>query len=190
MDKETEINKIFDEFENKLNQGIECSESLGSCQYKSIEDTHFLVTSLLRVMNLKDFEKAFGITYSGIATQMKEIERDCYEILIHEFSINSDHEVLMKNDPDYKDKFDHKNKRLKLLDYIEITRDQAWDLWSAYLGPLWSLEITTEIKDSLPTFGPILNMEVQSDNFIIGVQLAYLTHFFNIPLSAWDGYDT
>ena len=187
MDKQQLIDQAFDKFEAELTKGIELSEQLRSCQYKTIEDTHTLVTSLLKIMGQEDFEKAFGITYKNICS-LAEVEKDCYLILIDQIIVYHTPKILVKDYPDYKDLFDHKNKRLSINDYIYITCNESWDLWSAALGPIEYLQIKDPID--LPTYGPLFNQMAQEDNFIIGIQLAYLTHFYDIPLYAWNGYDT
>jgi hypothetical protein len=181
------INEIFNEYERNLNNST-VSDALGSCQYKTIEDTHIWATKLLNLIGYKQFEELIGLTYKNILT-MEEIELDCYNILKDSTTVLiDDADIPITETIDYIPLLDTENKRVSLDNYIEITRDEAWDLWSAYIGPLTHMQIKDPVET--PVHGPILNQAVQSDNFAIGIQLAYLTHIHGYELKNWDGYDT
>ena len=184
---EKQINRIFDEYQSNLNN-FDLSDALGSCQYKSIEDTHTWALKLLKLIGNQKFEKLIGLTYSGIQT-LQEIEHDCYLLLKGSTTVKiDDRDIPITETPDYIPLMDHENQRISLDNYIEITRNEAWDLWSAWMGPLTNMEIQKTVK--IPVFGPILNQMSQSENFEIGVQLAYLTYIHGTDLSIWADYDT
>ena len=85
-------------------------------------------------------------------------------------------------------KDDAADRRCAIDKYYEITKDAAWDLWSAAMNPIKNMKLESAPK--LPTHGPLFNQIAQSDNFAIGLMLAYTTHLFGTTLSTFADYDT
>lgn len=180
MNKEIQkqVDEAFDTYQKELNN-LDVSDVLGSCQYKSIEDTYNWATSIINILGIKGFESLLGITYSAALTK-DELEKELCDIL---------KETQNEDDDDYKELQEIlKQGTCPIEDYAELTRDLAWDLWSAY--PVALKDFKMENKIELPTYGPIFNQMAQSENFEIGIHLAYITHLYGTDLDIWAGYDT
>lgn len=194
---EKQINRIFKEFQKDLEN--DDYSILGSCQYKVIENTHDWALKLLNLIGNHQFEILIGITYKGILS-LSELEHSAYLILENSYSVHSpayggSEQGKNKNPyaitemPRYQHLINHETKRIPLENYASITKDEAWDLWSAYIGPLNQLGFPNPFK--FTEHENTLNLALEEDdNFEIGIQLAYLTYLYGTDLSIWADYDT
>jgi len=183
--EKNKVDLIFDAYEKEI-ENFTVSPILGSCQYKSIEDTYNWATDLIEVLGLKGFEIMLGIKYSRALTQ-DEVEHMLWEILSD--SIDNEQKSWLEDD-EMLAPFETmlSSGKCTIEDYTHYTKNLAWDLWSAEFSPL--LDESIENPISLPTYGPILNQMAQSDNFLIGIHLAYINHLYGVDLSEWANYDT
>lgn len=193
--KQLEIEKeLLSEFEGNSNK-IKINP-LGSCQYNTIWETYILCKCLIKSHGLEHLEKLFGITYSKVYTK-EEFEKNLFNTLNQ-----CTYEDYVTNE-EY-DSFGHwlnatylnnleileilEKQSMTIDQYIQLTKDLSYDLWSAYPSCLSDLKIEKPIDT--PVFGPLLNRLVQGGNFTIGVELAYLNHYLGIDAELFEGYDT
>ena len=195
-----QVEKINHEYQAKLAEGIQVCD-LGSCQYKTIQDTAEWALQLMEVMGEKEFEKKLGITYERkitdivayehfLAQGIQEFIGEEPEIL-KEDGYDTVEEMIADKFPEYVDDF--RDGRLSVQAYVEITQDQAWDLWSALVSPLDDFAIAMAAPQETPVYGPILNQMAQSDNFERGIALAYILYLWGregITMKTFAGYDT
>jgi len=142
----------------------------GSCQYDTAALTYGVVLEVVKKFGFEEVLKAFGIE-----TFTKRTEKELLSILPTINDIDTDEEIAIKS----------------IRKYFEITRAQAWDLWSAYIPVEDVLDTEDELTTlDLPTFGPILNQYAQSDNFQVGFGCAVLTLIYDIEVDNFAGFDT
>jgi len=185
--KTIRIDKAFAKYAKALDEGIELAPTLGSCQYKSIEDTYNWVTEVLGIMGKAGFEKVLKITYHSIITK-DELDGNLRYMLTEELKTQQKY----LDDPDDDDEYaEEAIKTLKSLltkpkitleDWAEFSKGQSWDLWGSYFNPFVNMKINADITwtDNID----------EDDNSYIGICLAYSTMLYDIDLSIWEGYDT
>lgn len=175
--KEEQINEIYDQYIKDLEVFEVCE--LGSCQYKTIEDTYKWALALMKLLGLENFEKLLDIGHEGY------LSKDEYEADLFNYLMETTDEEEQK---EFNNLLDYDNKRVSIKDFYKICRDLSYDLWSAARCPIINIEIRKPID--LPTRGPIFNQMAQSENFEIGICLAYDTFLFNTELSFYADFDT
>jgi hypothetical protein len=189
------IEEIFDRYQKKVEGEISVCD-LGSCQYETIQHTAEFVKELLDLLGPERVEELLEIKYSKKITDIAEFEKDltqfCEDMEWSDFhgegNYPSFRALLETEFPEYLD--DYSDGRISLAAYLEITREQAWDLWSAMPSIFSDLEIGFNMD--LPTYGPILNQRAQSENFRLGVDLGYMMYYFTFlaKLEFFSGFDT
>lgn len=181
-DTTKQINAIFDKYQEALNSGIQTC-NLGSCQYKTIEDTYDWALALIKIMGRPAFEKSLGITYA------KELSKDEFlDILWEILNIDGGTCDDDNNDITIAKACNLSRETLTIELYYQSLQECSSDLWSAAKSPLHDLKIENPVET--PPYGPILNQLAQSENFIIGIMLAYTTFLYGTHLEAFAGFDT
>jgi len=194
MNKEQRIDAIFDKYEQALQEFDTCD--LGSCQYKTIQDTAEFVLALIQEIGVEGVEKASNMKYTRKITDHVEFERELTEECEATNWVDSDNdrdypsfkEFLEKEHPEYLD--DYRDRRISIQAYMEMTRCQSWDLWTAMLSIFENLEM---VAVELPTYGPMFNQMAQGENFEHGVNLAFMLHYFGdfgLTMQDFAGFDT
>jgi len=165
------IEQIIKRYEEDL-ENFDISPTLGSCQYKTIEDTYNFFMKLINTQGLEGAENLLNITHSKPWTE-KEISQNLKELLegYEDFDLE-DHSSYPPT---------------TISEYIDFCRNESWDLWSAAIYPFDELNFD---PPNSPTHGPVLNQMAQSENPEIGIWLAYWTIYFNIGLEQWSNFDT
>ena len=191
-DKE-KVDALFAEYEQKINKGINVCV-LGSCQYKTIQDTAEFVIGLLKAVGPEETEKMLGMKYSRKITDYVEFEQHLLGLAKGSSWTDFDTveemgpEEFFEGYPDYAD--DIADGRLPVKALMAMYRDQAWDLWSAMPSIFEGLELD-EVE--LPTYGPMLNMMCQVDNYRLGVELGFILYYFEgvgVKLEDFADFDT
>lgn len=176
--------EIFKEYlENVFEVGV--SNTLGSSQYKTIEDTFKFITQLFNDegVGVRGVEKMFGITHDGVAS-LDYIEEYLYTDLIKMFDVDIDGDLFKE----YEHLLLFKDKRCTIENYYSILKDEGYDLWGAFKYIMINFKMNDEFK--APTFGLEMNKVMQEENFYIGVGIAYYSYFYNIDISVFGGFDT
>jgi hypothetical protein len=192
---ESKVNEIFDRYQKKVEGEISVCD-LGSCQYETIQHTAEFVKELLDLLGPERVEELLEIKYSKKITDHAEFENDLTQFCEYmewpdfhgEGNYPSFRALLETEFPEYLD--DYSDGRISLQAYLRITREQAWDLWSAMPSIFSDLEIGFNME--LPTYGPILNQMAQGENFRLGVDLGYMMYYFTFlaELEFFSGFDT
>lgn len=179
MDKTKQINEIFDAYEKDLDNFGTCE--LGSCQYQTANATYSWALDLLNLIGYSEFNNLLKTDYEHVMTE-EDFEEHLYQVLSNTIDASDpEDDALAKDIIKY-------DGRIPIEDYYAICGDHAWDLWSAYEYPFEGFTMGKTI--GLPTIGPILNQEVQGENFKMGVALAFTTFLFNTDISVFADFDT
>jgi len=188
-----ELDNIWKTYEKELDNYTTCE--LGSCQYKTIEDTYNWALALMTnpIFGRAKFEELIGITYKAEDT-LETFQRDLYEIISEDMAGMETHDYEHYLE-EYKEtwespEIDHTAKSLTIEQYYTLARDLAYDLWSAAMAPFDTLDIPELENFTLPTYGPLLNQMAQNQNFRIGIELAYTTFIFGTSLETFSDFDT
>lgn len=164
---------------------------LGSCQYKSIEDTANFATGIIQTFGFDKFLQIFPKIQMPdkipspsefailLLTELTEMVLDIQD---DDDWRTQQQEILNAHYPNYPEVYPTIDA------YYNCTRDIAWDLWSATILPFSCI---TENPLDMPTHqGPMLNMLAWGDNETIGFEIAIAMHLYGTDLSLYADYDT
>lgn len=185
----TKIDKIFDRYEKDLTLFKVCN--LGSCQYWTAEATYKWALAILKLLGLEAFLELIKRKNIGkIPTEQEFSERlwdwkhgylsDNVKTYPEDLDFQKELANFLKEYPD--------RSKFTIWDYYESERDMSSDLWSSYANPLQLEKIGEQQK--LPTYGPVLNQMVQSENYEVGIALALTTFLYKTDLSVFADFDT
>lgn len=178
---------LTDTFKEAYEQ-FDIAPTLGSCQYKSIEDTANFATGIIQTFGFDKFLQIFPEIRMPDEIPTKE---QFAALLLTELT----EMVLDIQDDDWKAKVQRDIDRHYPPDdtptidaYYNCTRSIAGDLWSATILPFSCI---TENPLNMPVHqGPMLNMLAWGENETIGFEIAIAMHLYGTELSLYAGYDT
>ena len=177
------ISHLVTEFEENLNL-FEVGP-WGSCQYWTAWVTYQFATKLIKEIGFNNFLTLLRLPNGPWKSELEIIDlfkRDLESCL-------EDNEDLEIPEP------------FSIAAYAEVTKNNAWDLWSAYISffnlyklpptRIGKLRARFNIGSSVPVRGPIFNQIAQSENFEIGISIAILEFLAPSAKEAdWADYDT
>jgi len=182
------LNESLDKHLNDTDWGI-----LGSCQYETIGATYNWALEHIKKDRAK-FESLLDISYTKILSP-DNFQKDLfsiYSLLLKDIQKELDTNTQNYDKEDLNDIQEiinlYPNKTMTIEQYYEHEKDMASDLWSSYINPLYGFKIG--IKLDTPTMGPLWNQILQTDNFEIGIALAYTTLLYNTDIETFSGFDT
>jgi hypothetical protein len=184
------LTPIIEQLEEDYPEFSACS--LGSCQYKSIEDVANFASAIINdpLLGWETFLKLFpGIkipesipTAEEFAEELRQEVLACYAEHDHD---EDDEEVLQYAEAYYE------KEGTTLETYYELTKHLAWDLWSATILPFDPWVDPDKNPLNLPVQeGPLLNKMAWAENERIGFEIAIAMHLYNTDLSEYAEYDT
>ena len=183
----TQLAALTDTFKEAYEQ-LAKAPTLGSCQYKSIEDTANFATGIIQTFGFDKFLQIFPeIRMPDEIPTKEQFAILLLSELIEAIQYNTDEDWRTEQQEDI-DRHYPPDDTPTIAAYYNCTRDMAWDLWSATILPFSCI---TENPLNMPVHqGPMLNMMGWADNETIGFEIAIAMHLYGTELSLYAGYDT
>lgn len=166
----------------------ECS--LGSVQYDAIGATVAWAYPLIEE-DEKAFEEAMGITYTR-RLSIKDLEEDLATVVLDYLKELADDEEDLRRpllEPEEREVVRKaESGRLPVSDFLEFAANSSWDLWSAMPEPLVGIRFEAPLL--IPPLGPFgKEPSPPSDNFILGIQMAYTIKYVEKETDTILGFD-
>lgn len=178
------MEKLIKRFQRKLKSDLAVCD-LGSCQYATAQYAYEFILAALK-LDRALFERLFKITYSKELTESEFIEH-LRNVGIEKYD-PADYTGEYHAEYTDEDRADTPDKIHSIADYYEWTRNHSWDLWSAAERPF--IDFKCDEPVTMPTWGPILNVMAQSENWDTAIAIAYTSYLYGTDMLTFANFDT
>ena len=150
----------------------------GSCQYATIGDVFYSRVNL-RDLSFEEWQRLFRVKVSW-----KAANNDVKNAIAQIYQDELDYQQANPEDTDEEDaeELEQKIAQLEVMERVSVQEGfmigchSAWDLWSAIpemtCNAIKGLEV--EVTEKSPTWGPVLNVMAQSENYELGLMCVAL----------------
>ncbi len=159
-----EYSRLLSEFDSKIENPLPTCK-LGTYKVATLEYTAELIRDLSFLLGEWTVERMFGVSYSERIETIEELEMKLSKIVA---------EKIKTDVPE----------RLAIKDYLTVTKENKWDLWTAIP------DIFEDLKIGHPMNVPNHRRGQKDENFKLGLILGFTLFYFadHLKLEDFIGY--